>query len=182
MIEITFDQNVDKQKQWLYKQLYDMKEATGDMIFVFPSQEDLEVPLSQFSQSSNIEMKDEERKSIKCHQSIIKNRTPYFQGQSNFMQQQKKKEQDFSEIKILNYPFELIDEIVKYFYLGQCKVNSNDIYTMLEICQEYLIDDLKQLIEMKLIKNIDNDNFRDNMQLARTFECNILREALYLYG
>jgi len=31
-------------------------------------------------------------------------------------------------------------------------------------------------------KNIDETNFADNMQVVKAFDCNILREALYLYG
>lgn len=45
-----------------------------------------------------------------------------------------------------------------------------------------MVADLKQLIENAMIKNIDTDNFGDNIEAARVFNCHNLKEALYLYG
>ena len=33
-----------------------------------------------------------------------------------------------------------------------------------------------------MIKNIDIDNFGDTMNIARVYDCKVLKEALYLYG
>lgn len=72
--------------------------------------------------------------------------------------------------------------MLDYFYTGQCSVDSNDILEMLEICQEYLLPDLKQLLEQIMISNIDLDSFPDSIQVARNYDCKFLREALYIFG
>lgn len=72
--------------------------------------------------------------------------------------------------------------MMEYFYTGKLTVESSDILEMLEMCQEYLIPDMKQLIEQIIIKNLDIENFSDSMQIARSFDCKILREAIYLFA
>lgn len=72
--------------------------------------------------------------------------------------------------------------MVQYFYLGSCQINSNDIVEMLEMCQEYMLNDLKKNLEQLLSGNIDADNFVDNIEIARAFDCNSLKEELYLFG
>ena len=72
--------------------------------------------------------------------------------------------------------------MLAYFYTGECEIESNDIVEFLELCQEYLLPDFKQLLEQLLIRNIDLDNFAEVMSLARQFDCRILKEHLYWYG
>jgi hypothetical protein len=50
------------------------------------------------------------------------------------------------------------------------------------MCQEYILSDFKQLLEHIMIGNMDADNFPDCVQLARTFDCKVLREAIYKFG
>ena len=53
--------------------------------------------------------------------------------------------------------------MIKYFYLGELEFDSNDIIEILELCQEYLLYDIKQLIEQLMIRNVDMDNFTEYM-------------------
>lgn len=53
--------------------------------------------------------------------------------------------------------------MVEYFYLGQCQIDSNDIVELLEMCQEFMITDLKQVLEQLVAANIDSDNFMDSI-------------------
>lgn len=45
-----------------------------------------------------------------------------------------------------------------------------------------MTNDLKLILQNIMSKNIDIDNFVDNMELARVFECNILKEELINFG
>jgi hypothetical protein len=53
--------------------------------------------------------------------------------------------------------------MIDYFYRGSCTFDSNDLAEMLELCQEYLLPDLKQLLEQIIIANVDLDNFGNSI-------------------
>ncbi len=56
--------------------------------------------------------------------------------------------------------------MLDYFYTGTCDFNSDALLDLIELCQEYLLPDLRQLLESVLFKNVDFENFGDNMRLA----------------
>ena len=72
--------------------------------------------------------------------------------------------------------------MIKFFYTGICNFESNTLLEMLDLCQEYLLADLKQLVEHIMIANIDLENFGDTFEACKSYECKVLKEALYLYG
>lgn len=76
----------------------------------------------------------------------------------------------------------MFKSLIDYLYTGHLSLDSSDLLEMLELCQEYLLYDLKQLLEQLIIKNIDFDNFSETMNIARAYECRVLKEALYQFG
>lgn len=125
---------------------------------------------------------------IKCHSHILKSKSPYFEGLLSFVMEQSELDgqynptQAIKTLHIERYSPQCIKALIDYFYTGHCELDSNDIVEMFNICQEYMLPDLRQLLEQIMVGNLDMDNFPDCIQLARDYECKILREALYMYG
>ena len=69
-----------------------------------------------------------------------------------------------------------------YFYTVLWTVATPDLLEILENRQEYLLPDLKQPLEQIMISNIDLDSLPESIQVARTYDCKFLREALYIFG
>jgi len=44
--------------------------------------------------------------------------------------------------------------MLEFFYLGETKLNSNDLVDMLRLCEEYLLPGIKMAIEQEFIKNL----------------------------
>ena len=42
-----------------------------------------------------------------------------------------------------NYQKKTIENMLAYFYTGECEIESNDLVETLELCQEYLIPEFK---------------------------------------
>lgn len=72
--------------------------------------------------------------------------------------------------------------MLDYLHTGLLNFESHDILELLELCQEYLLPDMKQLIEQIMVRNIDFDNFGESMQISRSFDCKILKDNLFLFG
>jgi hypothetical protein len=100
---------------------------------------------------------------------IIKSKSPFFEGLINFGRDsqivddagaQSSGERTFA---IEQFSHKSFGTLINYFYTGRCSVDSNDLIEMLEMCQEYLLPDLKQLLEQIIVTNIDHDNFPDTL-------------------
>ena len=72
--------------------------------------------------------------------------------------------------------------MLDFFYTRACDFDSDTLVDMFEMCQEYLLPDLRQLLEGVVLKNLDAENFFDTILLTRKYDLKNLREALYLYG
>ena len=72
--------------------------------------------------------------------------------------------------------------MIDFMYLGTAKINSNDLVDLLELCQEYILPQLKQALEQVFIGNISLDSFLDIYLVAKAFECTKLRERLLEFG
>ena len=72
--------------------------------------------------------------------------------------------------------------MLDFFYTGQCSFESSELLDLLELSRQYLVPDLRQVLEQVIIANIDLDNYSDNIEVAKSFEYKLLKEALYVYG
>ena len=49
--------------------------------------------------------------------------------------------------------------MLEFFYLGETKINSNDLLDLLMISEKYLLPGIKMAIEQQFINNLNQDNF-----------------------
>ena len=121
---------------------------------------------------------------IFCHSSILKSKSPYFEGLLNFNQEDAMSQisQNFRTFDIDSFPSSSFSAMIEFFYTGSCEFDSDSLIDMFEMCQEYLLPDLRQILESVVLKNVDSENFFDTILLARKYDLKNLREALYLYG
>ena len=120
-LELDLAEVVMGHEAWLLKSLYDSREHTHDIVFEFPN-------LDTGAQ-------------VKCHSHILRSKSPYFDGLFKFSEVMDKR------FVIEHYSISSFKAMIEYFYTGKCLIDSNDIVEMLEMCQEYMLPDLKQLIE-----------------------------------
>mmetsp|Transcript_40306 Transcript_40306/g.38778 ORF Transcript_40306/g.38778 Transcript_40306/m.38778 type:complete len:175 (-) Transcript_40306:32-556(-) len=144
--------------------LYEQRQKNGDFVF--------EVKRSQ----PPVE--------IMSHSHILKSRSQFFRAMLHFHEKDEALilPSKAQRIVITKYSPKIIEEMVRFFYLGECEVNSEDLVDLFELCQEFILTDLKQLLEQAMIKNVDLDNFEDTLVLARHFECHQLKQAMLLYA
>ena len=81
-----------------------------------------------------------------------------------------------------DYPVELFQVMLDYFYLGQATVNSDDLVSLLSLCQEYILPNLKLAIETIFASNLDVENFLDTYLIAKAYECNLLKQKVIDFG
>lgn len=72
--------------------------------------------------------------------------------------------------------------MLDFFYTGECSFDSGDLLDLLELCRQYMLPDLRQVLEQVIIGNLDLDNFSETFEVAKSFDCKVVREALYLFG
>lgn len=51
--------------------------------------------------------------------------------------------------------------MIDYLYLGEARVNSNDLVSLLQLCQEYILPGMKQAIEHIFAAQLTHDLFID---------------------
>eukprot|EP00347_Sterkiella_histriomuscorum_P013186 403365679 len=174
--KLELENSVQNHYNWLMNQLLEQNRSQTDdfvdVIFTFSNVQD---------------------KQIKCNSSILSGKSLYFNSllkfESEFMQEMISQSQNQNPeqhkvriIPIDHFTYRVMNSVVNYFYTGTLDFESDDIIELLELCQEYLLYDVKQLLEQTMIKNIDNENFAETMQVVRAFDCKILREALFLHA
>lgn len=72
--------------------------------------------------------------------------------------------------------------MIDYFYIGQATVNSDDLVSLLSLCQEYILPNLKLAIETIFASNLDVENFLDTYLIAKAYECNLLKQKVIDFG
>ena len=72
--------------------------------------------------------------------------------------------------------------MLEFFYLGETKLNSNDLVDMLNLCEEYLLPGIKMAIEQEFIKNLKVENFYDVYMIAKGFSCTVLLDKVVEFG
>lgn len=159
----TFDSLVSDHASWLMAELQKSTQDQ-DVTFTFPG--------------------EPENPPLRCHSHLLKSRSPYFEGLLTFINPGME-----DDVPLAPKTFEIDDfsrrafsAMLDFFYTGECSFYSSDLLDMLELCRQYLLPDLRQVLEQVIITNLDLDNFAETFDVAKSFDCKVLREALYLYG
>ena len=59
--------------------------------------------------------------------------------------------------------------MLRFFYIGEAKINSNDLVEMLSLCEEYLLHGLKMAVEQEFIKNLKEESYYDIYMIAKGY-------------
>lgn len=174
---LVFDQNpiddfykvVNDQYDWLMgelnkQRLEETKREDVDVVFKFPTEPNCP--------------------EIYCNSSILKSKSSYFEGLLNFNQEDMMSQitQSYRTFDIDSFPSTSFSAMIEFFYTGSCDFDSDSLLDLFEMCQEYLLPDLRQLLESVVQKNVDFENFFDTILLTRKYDLKNLREALFLFG
>ena len=69
------------------------------------------------------------------------------------------------------HPPEIFEVMIEFLYLGEAKVNSNDLVDLLNLCQEYLLPTMKQAIEHVFADQLTIALFHDIYMVMKAFDC-----------
>ena len=72
--------------------------------------------------------------------------------------------------------------MLEFFYLGETKINSNDLVDMLNLSEEYLLPGIKMAIEQEFIRNLKIENFYDIYMISKGFSCSVLLDKVIEFG
>ena len=84
--------------------------------------------------------------------------------------------------QVKEHPPSVFKAMLEFFYLGETKLNSNDLVDMLNLCEEYLLPGIKMAIEQEFIKNLKVENFYDVYMIAKGFSCTVLLDKVVEFG
>ena len=80
------------------------------------------------------------------------------------------------------YSPQIVQAMIDFIYLGQARINSNDLVDLLSLCQEYLLVGMKQAIEHVFASQLTLDLFMDIYMLTRAFDCRQLKESIVSFA
>lgn len=84
----------------------------------------------------------------------------YFKGLMEFNQLSSAANEEVT-LSIHEHSPKVIEAMIQFLYLGEAKVNSNDLVDLLGLCQEYLLPGMKQAIEHVFADQLTLDLFMD---------------------
>ena len=76
-------------------------------------------------------MKEEKLEKLKCHKQVLVAQSAYFEGLIEFNQAHKKEAEIVIEVH--DYTKDVFEVMIKFLYLGETKVNSNDLVDLLNL-------------------------------------------------
>lgn len=85
-------------------------------------------------------------------------------------------------LSVHDYTPEVFGAMIRFLYLGETKINSNDLVDLLNLCQEYLLQGMKQAIEHVFADQLTADLFVDVYMLTKAFDLRYLKERVLAYG
>jgi len=94
------------------KKLYEQRNQTGELVFVFPS---------------NVE--------IHCHSEVLISQSDYFRGLFEFQTLSSQQSSTLIRQEVHEYSPKLFQTMVDFLYLSEIAINSNDLVDMLHLCQ-----------------------------------------------
>lgn len=118
---------------------------------------------------------------IRCHRHILIAQSDYFKGLMEFNEAQQSGLSDVT-LNVHEYTPEVFTAMLKFIYLGEAQVNSNDLVDLLNLCQEYLLPAMKQAIEHVFAEQLNVELFVDIYMVAKAFDCRFLKERVIAFG
>ena len=108
---------------------------------------------------------------------MLVSQSAYFQGLLEFNEAQQSHQNEIT-LNVQEYSKEVFEAMIKFLYLGETKVNSNDLVDLLNLCQEYLLPGIKQAIEHVFADQLNMELFIDIYMLAKAFDLRFLKYTL----
>ena len=111
-----------------------------------------------------------------AHKCVLVSRLEYFNMMFNH---------SWSETKVVNLktvPFEYMDVIVDFLYsnniekIKQQKYSEGYLYNMITICDQFFVEELKNVFELVIGDKINLRNVAENLEFAFQYNCEILKE------
>lgn len=155
--EFTLSSCISEHQAWLQRRLYETRDRTAEVVFVFPDQE------------------------IRCHLHVLLSQSDYFQGLFEFKASTGEIGKEIRQ-EVKDFPASLFKVMVDFFYLGEARIGSDDLVELLQLCQQYFLVKLKLAVERIFADNLDRTNLTDTMMVAKAFECHYLRQRLQQFG
>jgi len=85
-------------------------------------------------------------------------------------------------LSVHDYTPKVFGAMIEYLYLGETRINSNDLVDLLNLCQEYLLQGMKQAIEHVFAEQLNTDLFVDVYMLTKAFDLRYLKERVIAFG
>lgn len=134
--------------------MYETREATGNLVFTFASGAE-----------------------IKCHSQVVLSQSEYFRGLLDF-NERAGVAADITRHAVHDYSPDLFQVMIDFLYLGEARVNSDDMTDLLQMCQQFFLVKMKLALEAKFAENLDKSNLVDTFMIAKAFECNYLKQRI----
>lgn len=132
-------------------------------------------------QDANLEFSfPAEGKTLKCNLSLFESRCSYFQGKKDFGDS----EMDGSPlvITVTEFPSTVYEKLIEFVYTGaiqKCEMQPADICDLLNLSNEYCMNDLRQLLEQHAISDVEPATVMALLQIALDFNLNLLRLGIW---
>lgn len=92
-------------------------------------------------------------------------------------------ESDASTISIEYYPSKVFSKFIEFCYTGEIKQDqefqAGDILDLLDLACQYCMDDLRQILEQHLLKDVNPTTVCDLLGVALNYELNGLRHEIW---
>ena len=180
----TINEVVDNHSKWLMKKLFAAKERNGDVVFLIKGLgEEVDIPAPAHAAAArpgNAEMQ-ENGMQVKCHRHVLVSQSAYFRGLLEFNTMSQGEAGQIT-LSVHDYTAEVFEAMVRFLYLGETTINSNDLVDLLRLCQEYLLPEMKQAIEHVFADQLTVDLFLDIYMLAKAFDCQFLKQRVVIFG
>ena len=85
-------------------------------------------------------------------------------------------------LTVREHPPEVFQAMIEFLYLGETRVNSNDLIDLLHLCQEYLLPTMKQAIEHVFADQLTVPLFHDIYMVMKAFDCAQLKACVLDFG
>ncbi|KAG1679847.1 hypothetical protein FOA52_012761 [Chlamydomonas sp. UWO 241] len=91
------------------------------------------------------------------------------------------REREAKSIEIPNIPWDVFESMMHYIYTGTTEVLGEIASALLQASDQYLLDGLKQLCEMRIAKDLTLDNLAPTFELSEAFSAPQLAKRCVLF-
>ena len=116
---------------------------------------------------------------IKAHKWVLTSKLSLFESMfSGGM-----REGQTNKIEVYDSEYETYYAFLEYLYTGEInKLNSKYLIDLFELADKFCIDDLRDLIEDKLVENLDPLTIKDILDVAHFYKLNTLKHEWWRYA